>query len=127
MRRLFSTFARGWPGVGLLLLRLVVGIALIGRAVEKLNGGPSPQVMVACAVAIVLALLLLAGLWIPVAGTLVTALELGTIPLETGALSTHIFMATMATAVALVGPGFWSLDSRLYGWKRIDPPAPKSE
>jgi uncharacterized membrane protein YphA (DoxX/SURF4 family) len=126
LRRLFSTFARGWPGVGLLLLRLVVGIALIWRVVEELNGGTFPQIIVVCVVAICLALLLLAGLWTPVAGTLVAALELCTIPWELGALSTHIFMATMAAASALAGPGFWSLDNRLYGWKRIDPPTPKS-
>jgi len=126
LRRLFSTFARGWPGVGLLLLRLVVGIALVWVAAEKLNGGPPLQVISVCAVAIGLALLLVAGLWTPVAGTLVAALELCTIPCELGSLSTHIFMATMAAAVALVGPGFWSLDSRLYGWKRIDPPTPES-
>jgi len=126
LRRLFSTFARGWPGVGLLLLRLVVGIALVWVAAEKLNGGPPLQVIALCAVAIGLALLLVAGLWTPVAGTLVAALELCTIPCELGSLSTHIFMATMAAAVALVGPGFWSLDSRLYGWKRIDPPTPES-
>ena len=125
MRRLFSTFARGWPGIGLLLLRVVVGIALIGRVVEKLNSGPSLQVIALCVVAIGQSLMLLAGLWTPVAGTLVAALELCTIPWELGALSTHIFMAAMATAVALVGPGFWSLDSRMYGWKRIDPPTPK--
>lgn len=124
MRRLFSTFARAWPGVGLLLLRLVVGIALIGRVVERLNGGPSPLVIAVCVVALGLALLLLAGLWTPVAGTLVAALELCTIPWELGSISTHIFMATMAAASALAGPGFWSLDNRLYGWKRIDPPAP---
>jgi putative oxidoreductase len=126
LRRLFSTFARGSPGVGLLLLRLVVGIALIWRAAEKLNSGPSLQVIAVCVAAIGLALLLLAGLWTPVAGTLVAALELCTIPWELGSLSTHIFMAAMAAALALVGPGFWSLDSRMYGWKRIDPPTPNS-
>ena len=126
MRRLFSTFARGWPGVGLLLLRLVVGIALIARVVQRLNGGPAPSVIAVCVVALGLALLLLAGLWTPVAGTLVTALELCTIPWELGSISTHIFIATMAAASALVGPGFWSLDHRLYGWKRIDPLTPKS-
>jgi len=78
-----------------------------------------------CVVATGLALLLIGGLWTPVAGTLVAALELCTIPWDLGALPTHIFMATMAAA-ALAGPGFWSLDHRLYGWKRIDPPTPKS-
>jgi len=126
VRRLFSTFARGWPGVGLLLLRLVVGIALIGQALGKLHDGPSFQVIALAVLASALGLLLLVGLWAPVAGTLVAALEFCTIPWEHAALSTHIFMATMAAALALVGPGFWSVDRRLYGWKRIDPPTRSS-
>ena len=31
MRRLYSTFAGGWPGTGLLLMRLVIGSVLIVR------------------------------------------------------------------------------------------------
>lgn len=126
LRRLFSTFARGWPGVGLLLLRLVVGIALIGRAFEKMNNGPSFQLSTLCLFAIGLAVLLLAGLWTPVAGALVVVLQLGRIPWDRAAFSTHIFIGTIAAALALLGPGFWSADRRIYGWKRIDPPTPKS-
>lgn len=126
MRRLFSTFARGWPGVGLLLLRLVVGIALIGRAVAKLSSGPSFYPAALYILAIGLAVLLLAGLWTPVAGTLVAVVEVCQIPWHRGDLSTYIFMATITAALALLGPGFWSVDRRIYGWKRIDPPTPKS-
>ena len=126
MKRLFSTFARGWPGVGLLLLRLVVGIALIGRAVAKLNSGPPFYPAALCILGIGLALLLLAGLWTPVAGTLVAVLEICQILWHRGTLSTYIFIATIAAALALLGPGFWSVDRRIYGWKRIDPPTPKS-
>jgi len=119
-------FARGWPGVGLLLLRLVVGIALIGRAVAQLNSGPSFYVAALCVLAMGLGVLLLAGLWTPVAGTLVAVLEICQVPGHRGAPSTYIFMATIAAALALLGPGFWSVDRRIYGWKRIDPPSPKS-
>ena len=31
MRRLFSTFAFGWPGIGLLFMRVVAGVALIAH------------------------------------------------------------------------------------------------
>ena len=40
MRRLFSGFARGWPGAGLLFMRLAAGIALVTRAVAILCDGP---------------------------------------------------------------------------------------
>jgi putative oxidoreductase len=105
LRRLFSMFARGWPGVGLLLLRLVVGIALIGRAVAKLSSGPSFYLAALCVLAIGLAVLLLAGFWIPVAGTLVAVLEICQIPWHRGTLSTYIFMGTIAAALALLGAG----------------------
>jgi putative oxidoreductase len=31
-----------------------------------------------------------------------------------------IMLATLGAALALIGPGAWSLDSRLFGWKRLD-------
>lgn len=92
----------------------------------KLNSGPSFQLAALCILAIVLGLLILVGLLTPVAATLVALIEVCKIHWEPSALSTHIFIAAIAAALALVGPGFWSLDSRLYGWKRVDPPTPNS-
>ena len=40
VRRLFSTFAYGWPGVGLLFMRLAAGIALMAR---KRIDAPDPR------------------------------------------------------------------------------------
>jgi hypothetical protein len=31
-----------------------------------------------------------------------------------------IFFATIGAGLALLGPGTWSVDARLFGWKRID-------
>ena len=40
MRRLYSTFAGGWPGIGLLVMRLVVGSVLLVRAGPMLWSAP---------------------------------------------------------------------------------------
>jgi putative oxidoreductase len=120
VRRLFSTFARGRPGVGLLLLRIVVGIALIWCAVQKRNSVLSFQVIVLCVLATG-GLLLLVGLWTPLAGTLVAAVELSNFSCKPGDPWTYILLGTIAAALALVGPGHWSVDARIYGWKRIEP------
>ena len=126
LRRLFSTFAQGWPGVGLLLMRLVLGTALIGRAVGRLSSGPSTHVTVLAVLGIGAGLLLLMGLWTPVVATLVAAIQLWKIYWQLGDPWIYLLLATIAAGIAMLGPGFWSVDSRLYGWKRIEPPAGKT-
>ena len=120
MRRLFSTFARGWPGVGLFLLRLVAGIALIAHSLPALEGSP-PFWPAAWDVLMTAAgLLLMAGLWTPVAGTLAAAICLWNVFSQPGDPWLSVMMAALGAALALLGPGAWSVDARLFGWKRID-------
>jgi uncharacterized membrane protein YphA (DoxX/SURF4 family) len=33
---------------------------------------------------------------------------------------TNILLITLCAALVLLGPGAWSVDARLFGWKRID-------
>jgi putative oxidoreductase len=42
VQRLFSTFADGWPGIGLLLLRLLTGAALIHFGLTGIFEGAPP-------------------------------------------------------------------------------------
>jgi len=126
LRRLFSTFARGWPGIGLVVLRVVLGITLIWRAVGRLSGDPSTHMTVLSLLGIGAGLLLLMGLWTPVAATLVAAVQVWKICWKIGDPWIYILLGTIAVAVAMLGPGFWSVDARLYGWKRIDLPNPKA-
>jgi uncharacterized membrane protein YphA (DoxX/SURF4 family) len=71
-------------------------------------------------------LLLLLGLWTPLAAMLVAAIELWKIYWKVGDPWIYLLLATIAAAIAMLGPGCWSVDARLYGWKRIDPPVRKS-
>lgn len=120
MRRLFSTFARGWPGVGLLLLRVAAGSSLIARSIIVLANTPTFgtglfQILIATA-----GLLLIAGLWTPAGAAVMVLLELWRIISRHGDPASNILLCTLALAIALLGPGAWSVDARLFGWKRIE-------
>ena len=119
MRRLFSTFAPGSPGVGLLVMRLVGGTAFIALAVATLPSEPSIAVA-AQVLAVVAGLLLLAGLWTPIAGSLVAVMGIWFAFIHAGDPLASVLLATIGAALALVGPGSWSIDARLFGWKRIE-------
>ena len=113
MRRLFSTFAPGWPGVGLLLMRLVCGIALIAVALPLVAVIPN-------LLEIGVGVLLITGLWTPVAGSLVAIWEVWNLFSRQGDPWFFILVGTLGLALALLGPGAWSVDARLFGWKRIE-------
>jgi len=119
MRRLSSTFAHGWPGAGLLFMRLVAGIALMDRGIARLRGGSPTEPAILLVPAICAAILLLIGLWTPIAGALVAVIEVWAAFSQPGDPWTHILQGTLGAALALLGPGAWSVDAHLFGWKRI--------
>jgi putative oxidoreductase len=113
--------------VGLLLLRLVTGIAAIVQGVAKLQAGLPLGAIFLQALGTVAGILLLVGFWTPVAGSLVALLELWNwISTKPADPLPDILLATIGAALALLGPGAWSIDARLFGWKRIDVGKPRS-
>ena len=113
MQRLYSTFARGWPGVGLLCLRLIAAIAAFHYVLA--SGQLSLKNVIECTAG----LLLCAGLWTPIAGTVLTALVVWSVVSANGDPWPQMLLAAMAIALALLGPGAWSIDARLFGRKRL--------
>lgn len=73
-----------------------------------------PQIIGACA-----GTLLLVGLWTPVAGALIVAVEVWNALSLPGDPWNSIMLAALGATLALVGPGAWSIDARLFGRKRI--------
>jgi putative oxidoreductase len=120
--RLFLSFTSGWPGAGLLLMRLVAGIALIDRGIIGLLAGPHLEQAVVDVLATGAGILLLAGFWTPIAGGLAAAVEVWRAIAHQGDPWMHILLAALGAGLALVGPGKWSVDARLFGWKRLDIP-----
>src|SRR5277367_6061964 len=129
LQRLFSTFASGWPGVGLLLLRLLTGAALIYFGIVGAISAPSLtiivlQIMGACA-----GILLLIGLWTPVTAALAAFIKVW---IAWSRFYSHygdpwipVLQAILSAVLAMVGPGAWSVDARLFGRKRTDFPESK--
>jgi uncharacterized membrane protein YphA (DoxX/SURF4 family) len=113
--------------VGLLLLRLVAGFAAMVHGITKLEAGLPLGAILLLGLGIAAGILLLAGLWTPVSGSLLAVLELWDwISTKPSDPLPNILLASIGVALALLGPGAWSVDARLFGWKRIDVGNPRS-
>ena len=114
-----STFADRLPSPGLLLLRVIVAIALIARCVQLVNG-ESLQAITPHVIAAVAGLFLLFGSWTSVAGAVVAIIELFIAFSHRHDPWLSVLLTSVGVALALLGPGNWSVDARRSGWKRIE-------
>jgi hypothetical protein len=119
LQRLYSTFANGLPGKGLFILRVAISIFLICDARAALMDSRQASSVFPALVAASLGVLIFLGLWTPVAGVLVAFLELYLVFLRQSGLWAPVLGAAIASALALLGPGSWSIDAHTYGRKRI--------
>jgi hypothetical protein len=122
VQRLFSGFPGGRPGISILFLRFGVGIPLVYDGITGLSAMPqfipfTRQLLVAGA-----GMLLLAGLWTPFSGTLAAILELWIAFSGADHLRGVLLLAALGAALAMLGPGAWSVDAHLFGRKRVDIP-----
>ncbi|MBV8050117.1 MAG: hypothetical protein JOZ80_02940 [Acidobacteriaceae bacterium] len=120
MQRLYSTFADRWPGAGLLIQRFVAAILLIRLCVVHLTDSPLsmsmiPQIIGACA-----AMLFLVGLWTPLIGALISVVAVSFKKKHLSDPWISIILATIGATSAMLGPGAYSVDARLFGRRHLD-------
>jgi uncharacterized membrane protein YphA (DoxX/SURF4 family) len=107
-------------------MRVVVGSVLIVRSSLRLwSDLPSINVTIPAVLLMGAGILLILGLWTPIVGTSVALLEIWKILTLPGDKSVWLLLGTAGAALAMLGPGLWSVDARLFGWKRVEAPPRK--
>lgn len=126
LQRLFSAFPGGLRGIGLLLVRTMVGVWMILQAATYVKGVAEPNLSHYALGALVAAsgVLLLFGFLTPIASVMATAwsLKVSWLTLTTiGIYDAGSFLrpGIVAVAIALLGPGAFSIDCRLFGRRQI--------
>ena len=120
MQRLFSTFANGSPGKGLLIQRLLTGAALVYSAIDLLGKDHPLELTLPQTISTGAGIFLVVGLWTPVMGTLIAIAELWIAFAGADNPWIPILLATLGATLAMIGPGAWSIDAKLFGRKRIE-------
>jgi uncharacterized membrane protein YphA (DoxX/SURF4 family) len=120
VQRLFSSFADGWPGAGLLLLRVLAGSGLLYGGIGSAWSAFDTAQMVPPVLAAAFGAMLVVGLFTPFAGIMAAAVEVWIAFSHPGYRWPQIGLAGLSLSLAMIGPGAWSIDARLFGRKQID-------
>ena len=129
MQRFFSTFPSGRPGVGLLILRLAIGVSTASAGVLSVARAPVPgiEASIGAITAVASGLSLVTGFLTPVSGVVVViqalALALGGVPeglpVDGWRRLEPLLFVAVALAGLLLGPGAYSVDAILFGRREI--------
>ena len=103
--------------MGLLCLRLGTAIALFHDGFNAFVG--SPHYLLRLLIDAAAGLFLSAGFGTPIAGGVAVMLGLWGAFWRSGDPWSHILLAILGAGLAMLGPGAWSVDARLFGRKRI--------
>ena len=120
MQRLFSTFADSWPGRGLAIQRALVAAIIAHSFITNLGRTPHFLAILTQVIAAGAGLLLLVGLWTPLAGAMIALVELWIVFSRAGDPWMPGIAALLGGTLAMIGPGAWSVDAHLFGRKHIE-------
>ena len=102
-------------------MRLVVGVVLVDSAASIVLSNPPAALAIVSVLLAGAGIFLIVGLFTPIVGTLVALAEICCLFASPAQRLVYLLVATFGAALAMLGPGLWSVDARLFGWKRIEP------
>ena len=111
LQRFFSAFPDRWRGFGLLLLRVLVAVSVIVQTIAYLRAAETVAGWSIVALLLASAACLLLGFVTPVAAVLIGLTSL--YPLQ------DLEIVVLAIVIALLGPGAFSVDARMFGRREI--------
>jgi uncharacterized membrane protein YphA (DoxX/SURF4 family) len=101
-------------------MRIAAGGALVVHGVAGLAAGSAALSIALDIVSAVVGALLLVGLRTPIVAALAT-IDAALLAFSDPAnLRLYILLGALAAALALLGPGAFSVDARLFGWRRVE-------
>ena len=112
-------FPNGWPGRGLLVLRLAAGGSLLTQGIATFVPGAGWGAITPASMSIVGGLIMLIGLWTPVGCLLAVLAESCLLFVGATAPLPAILLLSNSVAVAMLGPGSWSIDAAIFGRRRL--------
>jgi hypothetical protein len=102
--------------------RLLLGIAEVYYCFACLSSTPVCGSVLPQSIGAISGVLMLIGLWTPVAGVLIAIIEAWIAFSLPASAALPAVLAVLSVSLALIGPGAWSLDAWLFGRKRLEPP-----
>jgi hypothetical protein len=110
-------FPTGWPGIALLLLRVALG-ANVAYGVLEVRAHLNVTWVLALLATVAVALCI--GLLTPITAALCALIEMLIWHFSSGTIAAlHVCAILVAIALAMLGPGAYSLDARLFGRRQV--------
>ena len=125
IERLYTAFPISHPGIGLFLLRFLTGGSLVAKRYQVVFASLAARHIRNELFAETVAATALLGGFFMIAGfatsiVAIVATIAGLVSACSGvAAPESLFLAALSFIVALLGPGAWSVDARLFGWRQI--------
>jgi uncharacterized membrane protein YphA (DoxX/SURF4 family) len=97
----------------------VLGSGLITNAIASVRG-PELSQTIPAVIDLLTGALIMIGLWTPITGLIAFLSQLALMLMAQRIEGLLVLQATIGASLALLGPGAWSVDARLFGRRRVE-------